>query len=96
MKQIHSYVVDFTRMNKNGDFSCPRCGTTISPDDCTEKAYFVQGTKVNHFGLEEVIVCCNMCQSQIHLTGFPLLQKLEEKDTKKKKNEEAPWYIAHI
>jgi predicted RNA-binding Zn-ribbon protein involved in translation (DUF1610 family) len=27
------YTVDLTKIDGDGSFPCPRCGTTISPDD---------------------------------------------------------------
>ena len=77
MKQLHAYKVDLTRIEGNGDFACPRCGTEISPDDETEAVYSILGSKVNSNGLEEVVICCNKCSSHIHLTGFSLLQETE-------------------
>ena len=76
MKQIQVYVLDLTKMDGNGDFSCPKCGNAISPDDQTEKAYSNLEAKVSDQGLEEIMVRCNKCESELHLTGFSLLQKL--------------------
>ena len=74
MKQIQGYVLDLTKIDGSGDFPCPRCGNTISPDDCTEKAYSIIEAKVSGQGLEEIMICCNKCESELHLTGFSLLQ----------------------
>jgi ribosomal protein S27AE len=86
MKQIHVYTLDLTKINGSGDFSCPRCGTSISPDDCTEEAYSILEAKVNDQGLEELRIRCNKCSSQLHLTGFSLLQKLPETDKEEREN----------
>ena len=77
MRQIHAYKIDLTKIEGNGDFACPRCGTKISPDDETEAVYSILGSKVNSNGLEEVVIRCNRCSSHIHLTGFSLLQEME-------------------
>jgi DNA-directed RNA polymerase subunit RPC12/RpoP len=77
MKHIHAYKIDLTKIEGNGDFACPRCGTKISPDDETEAIYSILGSKVNSNGLEEVMIRCNKCSSHIHLTGFSLLQEME-------------------
>jgi predicted RNA-binding Zn-ribbon protein involved in translation (DUF1610 family) len=53
LKQTHAYKVDLTKIEGNGTFSCPRCGTIISPNDCNEETYAIMGTKVNKQGLEE-------------------------------------------
>ena len=76
MKQIHVYKLDLTKTDGNGDLSCPQCGNIISPDEVTEKAYTILEAKVNKHGLEEVVIRCNRCISQIHLTGFSFLQNL--------------------
>ena len=76
IKQIQVYKVDLTKIDGSGDLSCPSCGTDISPDDVTEETYSILETKVNEQGLEELVIRCNACTSQIHLTGFSLLQKL--------------------
>ena len=76
MQQTQAYKVDLTKIDGNGDFPCPRCGNVISPDETTEKTYCILEPKVNSHGLEEVVLCCNKCQSHINLTGFSLLQKL--------------------
>jgi uncharacterized C2H2 Zn-finger protein len=87
MKQIQMYIVDLTKIDGSGDFSCPRCGTTISPDDCSEEAYSILEPKVNSHGLDELLIRCNRCASQLHLTGFSLLQKLPETGEEKLENE---------
>ncbi len=76
MEQAQAYKLDLTKMDGNGDFSCPRCASIISPDETTEKTYCIVEPKVNSRGLEEVVICCNICNSQIHLTGFSLLDEL--------------------
>ena len=79
MKQAYAYTVDLTIINGEGDFSCPKCGAVISPDDTTEETYSIVEPKVNGHGLEELVICCINCSSQIHLTGFSLLEKLSIK-----------------
>jgi len=76
MKQIQVYLLDLTKIDGNGDFSCPSCGNAISPDDPTEKSYSILEAKVSNEGLEELIIRCNKCKSELHLAGFSLLQKL--------------------
>jgi hypothetical protein len=93
VKQVHAYKIDLTKIDGNGEFSCPCCGTTISPDDETEEAYFILGSKVNSYGLEELVIRCRRCSSNIHLTGFSFLQQIEEKPLNK---ERLSRYVAHI
>jgi DNA-directed RNA polymerase subunit RPC12/RpoP len=75
-KQIQVHRLDLIKIDGNGDLSCPQCGSAISPDDVNEKAYSILETKVSKQGLEEVVIRCNRCTSQIHLSGFSLLQNL--------------------
>ncbi len=76
MKQIHAYKMDLTRIEGKGDFPCPKCGANISPEDEKEDTYSILGSKANDDGLEEIIIRCNKCSCQIHITGFALLQNL--------------------
>jgi hypothetical protein len=68
------YRVDLTRIQGEGDFPCPRCGTVISPDDETEDVYTILETKVRNELLEELVILCNGCGSKIRLVGFLPLQ----------------------
>jgi phage terminase large subunit GpA-like protein len=96
-KQILAYKLDLTKIDGKGDFLCPQCGTKISPDDESEETYSILETKANSHGLEEVIICCNTCASQIRLMGFAFIQKLSETDKKESKQEkEVCGYITHI
>ena len=76
MEQTQAYKLDLLKMDGKGDFPCPRCGSIISPDEITEETYCILEAKVNSHGLEEVEICCNICKSHIHLTGFSLLEEL--------------------
>jgi DNA-directed RNA polymerase subunit RPC12/RpoP len=97
MNQIHAYKIDLTKIDGNGDFFCPKCGSKISPDDETEEVYCILNIYVNKYGLEEVEILCNNCSSHIHLTGFSLLEKISEMTEKVEEGkEEAPWYIPHM
>jgi hypothetical protein len=84
MKQIHAFKIDLTKIEGNGDLTCPRCGTKISPDDETEATYSILGSKVNSNCLDEVLICCNKCSSHIHLTGFSLLQEMDLAEEERK------------
>jgi ribosomal protein S27AE len=73
MKETNIHRLDLTKIDGNGDFPCPRCGTVISPDDSTEEKYSILYPRVNSKGLEEIVILCSNCGSQIYLTGFSLL-----------------------
>jgi len=76
MKQIQVCKLDLTKIDGSGEFSCPKCGNMISPDDCTERAYSILEANVSNQGLEEILIRCNNCESELRLTGFFLLQDL--------------------
>jgi len=82
MKQTDVLRVDLARIDGGGEFSCPRCGATIAPDDDSEDAYTILDSKVNNNDLEEIVIRCNKCSSRIHLTGFSLLRDLSNMDEK--------------
>jgi DNA-directed RNA polymerase subunit RPC12/RpoP len=63
------YTIDLAKIEGKGDFSCPNCGVTISPDDQTEDVYEIVETKVHGASLEELTIQCK-CGSKIRLTGF--------------------------
>ncbi len=75
MKQPVVCELNLTRIQGNGDFACPNCGVTISPEDETENAYCILRTKVKGQALEELVIQCNKCASQIRLTGFLILER---------------------
>jgi len=73
VKQPLVCKLDLTKIQGNGDFPCPNCGVTISPEDETEVVYQILETKVKGEALEELVIQCNKCASQICLTGFSAL-----------------------
>ncbi len=77
MKQSHRAIfkVDITQIEGDGDFPCPKCGATISPDDETETVYKIIDTKVKKESLEELVLLCNNCESRIRLVGFLSLEE---------------------
>lgn len=70
VKRDMVYTIDLTEIDGDGAFSCPKCGTLISPDDETNKTYQVVDTKVEKDELVELLLTCNKCDSTIRLTGF--------------------------
>ncbi len=79
MKQSNQevFTIDLARIEGNGDFPCPHCGVTISPDDETENIYTIVDTRVREGEiiedqppLEELTIQCNKCGSKIRLVGF--------------------------
>jgi len=70
MKSKILYTIDLTRIDGDGAFPCPKCGTMISPDDETDETYQIVETKVKNDELVELILTCNKCGTTIKLTGF--------------------------
>jgi len=64
------YSVDLTKIDGDGSFPCPKCGSVISPEDESEEAYRIIKTKVINDQLVELVVVCSNCASTIRLTGF--------------------------
>ena len=73
-KQVSVTELDLTKIDGNGDFPCPKCGISISPEDESEDVYIIVEEKVNNDTLEELTIQCNKCGCQIRLTGFPALE----------------------
>lgn len=70
MQKTRHYIIDLTAIEGKGEFKCPKCGILISPDDTTEENYTIVEPIVKGERLEKIIIQCNRCKSQIHLTGF--------------------------
>jgi ribosomal protein S27AE len=70
MKKEIAYTVDLTKIDGDGAFPCPKCGTVISPDDETDDTYQIVETKVKKDELAELILTCKKCGTAIKLTGF--------------------------
>lgn len=70
MQRTKFYTVDLTKTKGSGEFKCPRCGVEVSPDDETENVYTILEAVTKEDCLERIILQCNMCGTQIHLTGF--------------------------
>jgi len=73
MKQANQhemFTIDLAAIDGNGDFPCPGCKVTISPDDETESVYTIVDTRVKGESLEELTIQCNKCGSKIRLIGF--------------------------
>jgi len=70
VKKSATYTIDLTKIDGDGAFPCPKCGTVISPDDESEEAYQIVETKVKNDDLEELILTCKKCGTTIKLVGF--------------------------
>jgi predicted RNA-binding Zn-ribbon protein involved in translation (DUF1610 family) len=70
VKKNMTYTVDLTKIDGDGAFPCPKCGTIISPDDESEETYQIVQTKVKDDELAELMLTCRRCGSTIKLVGF--------------------------
>ena len=64
------YLIDLTLIEGDGSFPCPKCGTSISPEDESEDNYRIVDTRVVNDELVELVIVCGKCGSTIKLTGF--------------------------
>ena len=70
VKREAVYTVDLTKIDGDGAFPCPKCGTMISPEDESEELYKIVDTKIVNEELVELVVMCGNCGSTIKLAGF--------------------------
>ena len=64
------HLIDLRKIDGDGSFRCPKCGTLISPEDESEETYKIINTTVINDQLVELVVSCTNCGSIIKLTGF--------------------------
>jgi uncharacterized protein with PIN domain len=69
-KKDAQYTINLVAIEGEGAFPCPKCGTTISPDDETEINYKIVDTKIVNDELAELVIACGKCRSIIKITGF--------------------------
>jgi predicted RNA-binding Zn-ribbon protein involved in translation (DUF1610 family) len=77
-KLLLEYKVDLAKIEGSGDFPCPKCGVNMSPEDQTDTTYSIKEIKTRRDILEELVIQCHRCKSLIRLTGFKLLDSLED------------------
>jgi predicted RNA-binding Zn-ribbon protein involved in translation (DUF1610 family) len=64
------HTINLASIEGDGSFPCPKCGTSISPDDESEENYQIMDTKVVNDELAELVIACGKCGCNIKLTGF--------------------------
>ena len=75
MQATKFYAIDLSRIKGKGELRCPKCRVEISPDDTTEDAYTILETVMIGDCLDKIILKCNNCGSNVHLTGFHILNE---------------------
>lgn len=84
-----TFKVDLTKIEGEGVFPCPKCGTLISPDDETENVYTIVETIFgDDDSLESMTIVCKKCNSTMVLEGFAGL--FEEENARVKISEALP------
>jgi ppGpp synthetase/RelA/SpoT-type nucleotidyltranferase/predicted transcriptional regulator len=77
-------VVDLREIVGEGDFPCPTCGVIISPSDKSDEVYEIEDTTVKEESVENLILRCKKCNTQIKIIGFftpPSRTEIERKYT---------------
>ncbi len=64
------HTINLATVSGDGSFQCPKCGTSISPEDETEDNYQIMDTKLVDDELSELVIECGKCGCTILLTGF--------------------------
>jgi hypothetical protein len=82
--QIALYKMELSEINRNGSLPCPGCGAHISPDDQTEEVYTLLDVNMNGAGLDEIVIRCNRCRSQIYISGFSKAEQIVDSPKKRK------------
>lgn len=62
--------VDLTKIDGDGAFPCPSCGTVLSPDDESDTIYTIVNPEVKGKNLEALHIKCRKCKTKIKLIGF--------------------------
>jgi predicted nucleic-acid-binding Zn-ribbon protein len=70
VKKNMVYTIDLTKIDGDGAFPCPKCGSLISPEDETDSTYEIVETRVKGDDLEELVLTCKKCGTTIKLVGF--------------------------
>lgn len=70
VKKNMVHTIDLTKIDGDGAFPCPKCGSVISPDDESDTTYQIVETKVNNDNLEELVLSCKKCGTMVRLVGF--------------------------
>lgn len=62
--------IDLTKIDGDGAFPCPKCGSVISPDDASDETYQIVDTRLKGDDVSELVVVCKKCGTTIRLVGF--------------------------
>ncbi len=69
------FRIAFRETEGDGEFNCPSCGTTISPDDRSGLTYCILDVKTKADGdVKEIVVQCGKCGAIICLDEFDSIE----------------------
>jgi hypothetical protein len=74
------FRVNIAKIEGEGEFPCPSCGTIISPDDYSGLTYEILEVKTKAKEEEEVFVQCGVCGCVFCIVGFDLLKQTGNSD----------------
>ena len=79
MEQIAAFRVDLNKIEGDGEFPCPSCGTLISPDDESNTTYEIIDVKTEEDGSPKSLnILCKMCGNTIIIEGFEALNEFDD------------------
>lgn len=78
MEDKYKSVVNLAKIEGEGSFPCPKCGTEISPDDESEEKYTILDTKVVGNELNSLVISCCRCGNVICVTGFQDIAEVQK------------------
>jgi hypothetical protein len=62
--------IDLLKVEGDGSFPCPKCGSLISPKDDTGEKYQIHEIEERNGELSALVLLCNNCGTKIRLVGF--------------------------
>jgi len=74
---MEPFVIDLSKIEGEGDFSCPKCRVTISPDDDSGMTYDLLKSVEQDGLLEKVTIKCKTCRSTIKIEDFSLIKEID-------------------
>jgi len=70
MSKEKEYEVDLRNIEGEGDFPCPVCGDSLSPEDESGKVYEIVDATVIGNELKAIYVVCKGCKAKTKIIGF--------------------------
>ena len=75
---IRQFRIDLRKIEGDGEFHCPTCGSTLSPDDYSGLTYSILAVRNDvEGGVQSATIQCSLCESLIYLEGFDSLSLIQ-------------------